>query len=181
MPLSRRQFFRKLLNPAEQSRAERSARYQIMETYVRTHLLPYDFALTAEQEARLYADVRAGLEETNDEELFSAIIRFKVEEVVDARIRPWREESQLKNRADRLNEIRSAAADYVNTFLSLQATPAAVDHLKQRFGIQDSKALEDDLRNRIQDWIATVSDDQLLQYDVFTVKDLVFEQLRSWC
>ncbi len=181
MPLSRRQFFRKLLNPAEKSRAERTARCQVMETYVRTHLLPYDFSLTAEQEARLYSDVREALEATSDEDLFSAIIRFKVEEVVDARIRPWREESQLKNQAGRLNEVRNAGADYVGTFLSLQATPAAVDQLKLRFGIQESKALEDELKRRIQEWIAVVPDDQLLQYDVFTVKDLVFEQLRSWC
>ncbi len=181
MSLSRRQFFRKFINPAEKSRAERLARYEVMENYVRTNLLPYDFSLTADQEAELFAEVRSALEMTNDEELYSAIIRFKVEEVADAKIRLWREDSRLKDQLDRVREIRNAAPDYVSTFLSLQATPATVEQLKARFGIQESKALEDDLMNRIQEWVATVDDDQLLQYDVFTVKDLVFAQLRSWC
>jgi hypothetical protein len=37
------------------------------------------------------------------------------------------------------------------------------------------------LRQRIDDWIATVDDNELIQHDVVTVKDLVFAQLRSWC
>jgi hypothetical protein len=181
MSLSRRQFFRRFLNPLEKSREERAARYQAMEAYVRTHLLPYDFWLSAEQESELFASVRTALEQTGDEELFSAIIRFKVEEVADAKIRPWREESYTKNQTDRLKEVRNSAADYVSTFLNFQATPAAVEQLKQRFGIQDSKALEEDLRKRIEEWVAGVDDAQVLQYDVVTVKDLVFAQLRTWC
>ena len=56
-----------------------------------------------------------------------------------------------------------------------------MEQLKQRFGIADSYALEAELRTRINAWIAEVEDEQLGQYDVFTVKDLVFAQLRSWC
>jgi hypothetical protein len=152
-----------------------------MDTYVRTHLLPYDFALTAAQEAELFASVRSALEETNDEELFSAILRFKVEEVVDGKIRTWREQSQANENLNRLKEIRNSAADYVSTFLNGQATPAAVEQLKLRFGTPDAKDLDAELRTRVQDWIATVEDSELLQYDVVTVKDLVFAQLRSWC
>ena len=181
MSLSRRQFFRRFLNPTEKTRAERAARYQMMESYVRTQLLPYDFSISAEQEYELFAEVRSALEQTGDEELFSAIIRFKVDEVVDSKIRPWRLESQTKDQLDRLNEIRSSAADYVNTFLSVQATPATVDQLKQTLGIQDAKALEEDLKRRVNEWVATLDDAELLHYDVFTVKDLVFAQLRSWC
>jgi hypothetical protein len=181
MSLSRRQFFRRFLNPLEKSREERAARYQMMEAYARTQLLPYDFALSEDQESELYATLRTALEETSDEELFSAIIRFKVEEVVDAKLRPWREESQARTQLDRLYVIRNSAADYVSTFLDVQASPATIEQLKQKFGIQDSKALEDDLRKRIEEWVATVDDEQLLQYDIFTVKDLVFAQLRLWC
>jgi hypothetical protein len=152
-----------------------------MDGYVRTELLPYDFSLTAAQEAELLAAVRAALEETGDDELFSAIIRFKVDEVVDSKIRPWRQASQLNEQLNRVNELRNSAADYVSTFLNGQATPAAVEKLKQHFAIQDSKALEAELRKRIQEWIATVEDGEILQYDVVTVKDLVFAQLRSWC
>jgi hypothetical protein len=152
-----------------------------MDAYVRTSLLPYDFSLTAEQEAELFAAVRAALQETADDELFSAIIRFKVDEVADAKIRPWREASQLNEQLNRVKEVRDSAADYVSTFLNGQATPAAVEQLKQHFAIEDSKALEAELRKRIQEWISTVEDSELLQYDVVTVRDLVFAHLRSWC
>ena len=63
-----------------------------MDSYVRTNLLPYDFWLTDAQEAELLAAVRSELEQTSDEELFSAILRFKVEEVADRKIRFWRDE-----------------------------------------------------------------------------------------
>ena len=152
-----------------------------MDAYVRTNLLPYDFSLTAEQEAQLFAAVRAALEDTGDEELFSAIIRFKVDEVVDAKIRPWRDASQLNEQLNRVKELRDSAAGYVSTFLNGQATPATIEQLKQRFAIQDARALDTELRKQIQEWVATVEDSDLLQYDVVTVKDLVFAQLRSWC
>jgi hypothetical protein len=181
MSLSRRQFFRRLMRPGQKSGEERQTRYDLMDTYVRTHLFPYDFSLTAPQESELLASVRSALEGTSDEELFSAILRFKVEEVADAHIRRWREESRLKEQADRLKEIRASAADYVSTFLNAQASPAAIGQLKARFGVADIVALEGELRNRIQEWIGTVDDGLLLSHDVVTVKDLVFSQLRSWC
>ena len=152
-----------------------------MFAYVRTSLLPYDFSLTEEQEAELFATVRSSLEETGDEELFSAIIRFKVEEVVDSRIRPWRDASQLNELANRVKELRKSAIDYVSLFLNGQATPAAVEQLKRELGIYDLDALETELKNRVEAWILTVEDSDLLRYDVVTVKDLVFAQLRSWC
>jgi hypothetical protein len=170
-----------LARPGQKTPEERRERYELMDAYVRTHLLPYDFSLTANQESELFAAVRSELQETNDEELFSAILRFKVEEVVDRRIRVWREQNQLKDQLNRLQEIRQSAPDYVSTFLNGQATPAAIEQLKVRLGTEDVKALEAELRTRIQDWIATLDDTELLQYDVVTVKDRVFEQLRSWC
>jgi hypothetical protein len=180
MSLSRRQFFRRLVKPGEKTREEREARYEIMYNYVRTNLLPYDFSLMAAQGAELFATVRLALEETNDEELFSAILRFKVEEVADRKIRLWRDENQLNEHLNRLRELRDSAPDYVSAFLNGQATPAAIEQLKITCGIQDARALEMELRTRIQDWIITVDEGELLQYDVVTVKDLVFAQLRSW-
>jgi len=179
--LSRRQFFRRLVRPGEKTREERQARYDAMDTYVRTSLLPYDFSLTAEQEAELFRAVRTALEETSDEELFSSVIWFKVDEVVDHKIRPWRDAIQLNEQLNRLKELRGSAADYVSTFLNGQATPAAIDQLKEHFGIQDAKALEVELRRRIEEWLSGVEDSELLQYDVVSVRDLVFAQLRSWC
>lgn len=84
------------MKPGEKSRAERLARYEMMDLYVRTELLPYDFALSAEQQEHLFAAVRKALEETGDEELFSAIVRFKVDEVVDAKIRTWRQANRTR-------------------------------------------------------------------------------------
>jgi hypothetical protein len=152
-----------------------------MDAYVRTNLLPYDFSLNAEQEAELFAAVRKALEETADEELFSATIRFKVDEVVDTKIRLWREASYLDEERSRLRELRRIAVDYVNVFLNGQGSPTAVEQLKQELAIHDIQALEVELRERIQEWIRTVEDSELLKYDVVTVKDLVFAQLRSWC
>lgn len=182
MSLSRRQFFRRFWSPAdEKPRPDRGPRYDVMETYVRTHLLPYDFSLTAQQEAELFGEVRAALERASDNDLFSVVIRAQIEEVVEAKLAPWREESRMHHQSERIKEIRESAPDYVSTFLSFQATPVAVEQLKKRFQIEHSKELEAELRNRIATWIASVDDEQLLQYDVFTVKDLVFAQLRSWC
>jgi len=181
MSLSRRQFFRRLVKPGEKTREDREVRYELMHNYVRTNLLPYDFCLTADQEAELFATVRSALEETNDEDLFSAILRFKVEEVADRKIRRWRDENHLNEQLNRLRELRDSAADYVGAFLNGQATPTAIEQLKRTCGIQESEALETELRTRIQSWISTVDDGELLQYDVVTVKDRVFAQLRSWC
>ncbi len=91
MPLSRRGFFRKLVKPQERTREERLERYELMAQYVRTEVLPYQQPLTYEQEAQLFAAVRADLETTGDEELFSAVLRFRVEEVVDRTLRTWRD------------------------------------------------------------------------------------------
>jgi hypothetical protein len=179
--LSRRQFFRRLVKPGEKTRDERSARYEAMAAYVRTNLLPYDFGLTEAQEAELFAAVRSALEETGDEELFSAIIRFKVDEVVDSKIRPWREASYLDEEGGKLRELRRIAVDYVNLFLNGQGSPTTIEQLQQKLAISDIQALEFELRNRIQEWVHTVDDSELLKYDVVTVKDLVFDQLRSWC
>jgi hypothetical protein len=169
------------MRPGQKSPEERRSRYDLMDTYVRTHLLPYDFALTVEQETELFTSVRSALEETSDEELFSAILRFKVEEVADTKIRRWRSENQQKEQIIRLKEVRDSAADYVSAFLNGQATPAAIEQLRVRFAIGDSRLLEGELAKQIREWIVGVDDSELLQYDVVTVKDLVFAQLRSWC
>jgi hypothetical protein len=181
MSLSRRQFFRRLVKPGQKTPEERQERYDAMDSYVRMHLLPYDFSLSEEQEAELLAAVRADLEQTSDEELFSAILRFKVEEVVDRKVRLWREQDQLKGELNRLNEIRQAGPAYVSLFLSGQGTLAAIDQLKSQLNIEELKTLEIELKARVTDWLATVEDHELLQYDVVSIKDLVFAQLRSWC
>ena len=152
-----------------------------MASYVRTSLLPYDFSLTEAQESELFAAVRAALEETGDEELFSATIRYKIDQVVDSKIRPWREASYMDDEGTRLRELRRIAVDYVNLFLNGQGSPTTIEQLQRELAIHDISTLEVTLRKLIQEWIQTVPDSDLLKYDVVTVKDLVFDQLRSWC
>jgi hypothetical protein len=77
--------------------------------------------------------------------------------------------------------VRSAAPDYVNAFLTLQATPQAVEQLRIRLGSENVQTLEALLRERVALWVAELADDELTRYDVCTVKDLVFAQLRTWC
>jgi hypothetical protein len=92
MSLSRRSFFRRLARPGARSPEERRERYRLMDDYVRTCLFPAERTLTDAQQAELLAYVQQELEETSDEELFSAIIHFKVDEAVYRKMRRWSEE-----------------------------------------------------------------------------------------
>lgn len=181
MSLSRRQFFRNLWSPGNAPSPARRARYETLETYVRTHLLPYDFTLTEEQERELISNVRYFLELTPNDMLFSSLIRPRIEELVEAKIESWRQENLDQLKAERAREIRNAAPDYVNTFLNFQASPLTIDQLKQRFTIDDPQQLEIELKAKVRIWIDGVSDGELQQYDVFSIKDAVFAEIRSWC
>src|ERR1051326_5667855 len=72
MALSRRQFFRSLV-PGDPQSPKRLARYETLETYVRTQLLPYDFELTEDQERELLAEIRGVLEKTPNNDLFEVV------------------------------------------------------------------------------------------------------------
>jgi hypothetical protein len=87
----------------------------------------------------------------------------------------------LDEEGGKLRELRRIAVDYVNLFLNGQGSPTTIEQLQQELSIDNIPDLEAELRKRIQEWIQTVEDSELLKYDVVTVKDLVFDQLRSWC
>jgi hypothetical protein len=180
MALSRRQFFRRFLGPDKENH-QRLVRYEALEAHVRTRLLPYDFSLSEQQEVELFADVRAALESISNDELFTTAVPERLEEIVELKLQPWRAESWERFQSERIREIRESAPDYVTAFLTMQATVATIDKLKARFGAEDASALEAELRKRIQAWVASADDERILQYDIFTIKDLVFAQLRSWC
>ena len=105
MPLSRRQFFRRFVNPSARTVQDRLMRYAVLDSYVRTHLLPYDFAVTDQQCDELFAEVRRTLEPMNDDELFSAEVYRTVDAVADAKLQPWREAYWLQGE-DRSAEPR---------------------------------------------------------------------------
>lgn len=180
MALSRRQFFRSLV-PGDPQSPKRQARYEVLETYVRTQLLPYDFELTEEQERELNAEVRSVLEKASNDDLFGYQIRTRLEEVVEAKVQPWRSQGSTTALAERLQEIRRVAPDYVTTFLEVHADTPMIEQLKQMYGVYDLPELEKSLKHQVELWIAETNDRLLVQYDVVSVQDLVFAQLRSWC
>lgn len=180
MSLSRRHFFRSLL-PGDPNSPKRLERYAALETYVRTQLLPYDFELSEAQERQLMADVRSTLEKTTNDELFGYGIRNQLERLVEGKVNPWRSESDREALAERLKEIRLAAPDYVTTFLQVHAGEPVIEQLMQMYGIYDIQELEDSLKRQVEIWIAETNDRLLVQYNVVSVQDLVFAQLRSWC
>ncbi len=181
MPLSRRQFFRRFWSPGDEPTPERLARYAALETYTRTQLLPYDFTLTADQEAQLIAAVRAALEKASNDELFSNVIHARIEEATEAKLQPWRERSHLAAQADRLQEVRQAAPDYVARFFAVQASAATIERFQEIYGVDDRAELENLLKEQVRLWIAEVDDRLIAQYDIIAIQDLVFAQLRSWC
>jgi hypothetical protein len=172
MALSRRQFFQRFLGP-QKSPKERLARYEEIKGWVRTYLYPYDFGVTPEQNAELFAKVQAVLENTPDETLFSDIVRLHIEELAEENFQVWR--SQWLGQT---HQTRDSAVEYVSSFLSSEATAEDVEHLKKRFGAGDLQELEQELKKRIQDWVAGIEDERLNRSDI---KTLVHTELRSWC
>jgi hypothetical protein len=53
--------------------------------------------------------------------------------------------------------------------------------LMKRFGITEWDALDTELRKQVQSWINGFDNENTRKYDVLSVKDLVFTELRSWC
>jgi hypothetical protein len=175
MSLSRRQFFRRFWNTSDKSNPRRNARYEELKSYVRTCCLPYDFSLTEWESAELFAEVQILLESATDEELFSDVVRVRIDKLVEGKVQFWRQVV-----VGWAKEIRNMAVDHVNSFL-VEAPPEEVDRLKQRFVIDDTNALEAELKNRVRGWLDSIEDEKMLQYDVTALKDRVFAELRTWC
>ena len=183
MELSRRHFFRRLWSTGDRTPEERLARYGVLESFARTQLLPYDFALSDEQISALTAGVRFHLKATRDTELFAPEICVKLQRIVDAMVEPWRQEhfSKLEADANRADQNRSAAGGHVAEFLYVRASAEQVDSLRARFGITDLQSLDLRLEAEIKSWINGQTNEELLQYDLNSIREHVFAQLLSWC
>jgi hypothetical protein len=180
MPLDRRQFFRRLI-PGDKTTEQRLARYETLEAYVRNRLLPYDFSLSEAQERELMESVRAFLEPLSNKELFSVDVQARLEQLAEPQIQAWRLLTDVSGRASRIHEVRCAASGYVGAFLTVQAGTAIIDQLQHNYGVDDPNELEPLLKRQIEIWIEDVDDRLIEQYDVASVQELVFAQLRSWC
>src|SRR5262245_14617119 len=115
MSISRRRFFRGLITKNEENELPR--RVQAVEAYVRTNLLPYDFALTMEQTAEALASAVAAIEINVDGEVPNYEHRCRIREVVEDKVQRWRDDYL------RAEEVRRAAIPLVREFLSVEATP----------------------------------------------------------
>jgi hypothetical protein len=56
-----------------------------------------------------------------------------------------------------------------------------LERLLERFEENDSMMLAERIEKEIADWSATMPEGALTKHDVFSIKGLVFAQLRSWC
>ena len=183
MELSRRHFFRRLWSTGDRTQEERLARFSTLESFARTQLLPYDFSLTEEQLSAMSAGVRFHLRATRDTELFAPEICVKLQKICDAMIEPWRQEHFLKleEEANRAEQNRTSAPGHVAVFLKERATPGQIEALRSRFEQHDLKGLEARLEAEIHSWINGQTNEELLQYDLNSIREHVFAQLLSWC
>ena len=183
MGLSRRHFFRRLWSTGDRTPEERLSRYTVLESFARTQLLPYDFSLTDEQISAMQAGVRFHLKATRDNELFAPEICVKLQKIVDAMIEPWRQEHFLKLEAElaRAEKNREAALGHIAAFLSEKATSAQLAALRSRFGTPDLKAIEARMETELHSWVNGLTNEEVLQYDADSIRELVFAHVLSWC
>jgi hypothetical protein len=146
-----------------------------MKSYVGAILIPFDFTLTSEQTAEVFAIADTALQAASDEDLFSDSIRIRLDQLIEPSIKQWYTEL-----LDHVEEVRQCAPDYVTTFLR-EGSSEEVEQLMKRFNTDDWDALDTDLRKQIRTWVTGLDNEKLRQHDVVTVKDLVFAELRSWC
>jgi len=147
-----------------------------LDTYVRTNLLPYDFALTAEQTDEVLATVRAAIQPAgDDEDLFTYERRQQMNQVVEETVRPWREDYW------KAEEVRRDAAILIQEFLSVETTPEERSNLRQRFHIPYPAVLEEEIARQIQAWLAGLPNSRVAACDNAALRDLVFSEIKAWC
>ena len=175
MSISRRQFFRGLAGQGEDRQRERRARIVAVEAYVRTNLLPYDFAISAEQVDKVLEAAVASVEIDAEDELLTYERRTRLRETVENMVEQWRE-GYL-----RAEERRREAIPFVAEFLSMEATPEDLLNLRQRFCIPYPAVLEEEVERQVRAWLSGLSNARLAECAGDTLRDLVFSELRSWC
>ena len=174
MAISRRQFFRGVVGQGEARQLEHERKIAALDTYVRTNLLPYDFALTGEQTAEVLTNVRAAIDIDEADDLFTYERRQRMNEIVEETVRPWRDEFW------KAEEVRRSASILVQEFLEIEATPEERQRLGQRFHIPYPNVLEEEIGRQVQAWLAGLSNSRVASCDNAALRELVFSELRSW-
>jgi hypothetical protein len=174
MSLSRRQFFRGLVGQKEDHQREAQRRAAV-EAYVRTNLLPYDFALTAEQTVEVLAAVVAQADIEGDEDLLTWERCGRMREIADEKVEGWREEFLKAEEARRLAPI------YVAEFFAMEATPDDLRRLGERFRLPGPEALEKEIEREIRYWLSGLQNARLAAFADTDIRALIFSEIRSWC
>lgn len=146
-----------------------------MEAFVRTNLLPYDFALTAEQTAEVLAGVVARMEISGNEELFSSERCQRMGEIAGEIIDRYRDEYI------RAEDVRRKAVSFVAEFLSVEATLEELEKLQERFRLPYPSGLHEELERQVRVWLSSLPHARLAACGKSTLRDLVVSEIRSWC
>jgi hypothetical protein len=173
MSISRRQFFRGFVGPTAEQQRER--RVHLVENYIRTNLLPYDFALTGEQTLDILTAAIAGLDLGSVGDALTYDQRLQIRDIVDGRVQQCRDE-YLKAEA-----VRREGRSFVAEFFSREATPEDLEKLRQRFHVPYPAILEEEIERQVDAWLAGLSNAYLAECDSTAIRELVFSELRSWC
>ena len=147
----------------------------VLDTYVRTNLLPYDFGLTAEQTDQVLDAVRTGMQAAGDEDPFTYERRLQMNQIVEETVRPWREEYW------RAEEVRREAGVLVRDFLTVETTPDERAKLSQRFQVPSPNMLEEEVARHVEVWLAGLPNAQVAAWDNSELRDVVFSEIKSWC
>jgi len=174
MPISRRKFFRGLIGQSDDRQRQQQKRTVEVDSYVRTNLLPYDFALTSEQTADVLAAAASGVDIDGDSDLFTYENRMRLREIVDARVQVWREEYL------RAEDMRKSATHFVQEFL-LEASSEERERLGSHFQMPYPADLDQEIDRQIRVWLSDLSNEFLAQKSATQLRELVFLQIRSWC
>ncbi len=175
MAISRRQFFRGVVGQSEGRQRGEERRTNRLDAYVRTNLLPYDFALSTEQTDELLAAVNAAIQPAENVDLFTYERRQRMNQVVEETVRPWREEFW------KAEEKRREASYLVKDLLVVETTSEEREKLRQRFHIPHPAVLEDEIARQIEAWLAGLPNPRVAACDESALRDLIFSEIKSWC
>jgi len=146
-----------------------------VEAYVRTNLLPYDFALTGGQTEKVLAAAVASVEIGAEDELLTYDRRTRLRQIVEKMVEEWREEFL------RAEETRREAMPFVAEFLSMEATSEDLLKLRRRFYVPYPAVLEEEIERQVRAWLSGLSNARLAGCAGEALRDLVLSELRSWC
>lgn len=175
MAISRRQFFRGLAGQNEDRLRHHEKRKFAVESYVRTNLLPYDFALTPEQTNEALTAALAGLDIDGDGDILTYERKSQLREIVESMVDQWRQEYL------QAEDNRREAVGFVQEFLSFEARAEELTGLAERFQTSDATSLKEGAERQMRVHLSGLPHARLAGCSHTELRDLVISEIRSWC